>query len=88
MNVTPKKKIVVLGMMSRHPVAGMVFISLQDVIGFHRLGYDAYTGPRSGGSIAVPRSERGASHCSRVIRKAAAGALSRRVLDYRQPLSL
>jgi len=50
MNIAPKKKIVVLGMMSRQPVAGMVFISLQYVLGFHRLGYEAYyVEPQGGG---------------------------------------
>ena len=44
-----KKKIVVLGMMSRHPVAGIVFITLQYLIGLHRLGYDVfYVEPQGG----------------------------------------
>lgn len=37
-----KKKIILLGMMSRHPVAGMVWLTMQYVIGLHRLGYDVY----------------------------------------------
>jgi hypothetical protein len=36
------KKIVVLGMMSRHPVAGIVWLTMQYVIGLERLGYEAY----------------------------------------------
>jgi hypothetical protein len=44
-----KTKIVVLGMMSRHPVAGMVFITLQYLIGLQRLGYDVfYVEPQGG----------------------------------------
>jgi len=35
-------KIVVLGMASRHPVAGMVWLTMQYLIGLERLGYDAY----------------------------------------------
>jgi hypothetical protein len=40
--VSVKKKVVVLGMTSRHPVAGMVWLTMQYVIGLQRLGYDAY----------------------------------------------
>jgi hypothetical protein len=36
------KKIVVLGMTSRHPVAGMVWLTMQYLIGLERLGYDPY----------------------------------------------
>src|SRR5262245_51493974 len=36
------KKVVVLGMASRHPVAGMVWLTMQYLIGLQRLGYDAY----------------------------------------------
>jgi hypothetical protein len=35
-------KIVVLGMMSKMPVAGIVWLTMQHVIGFKRLGYDVY----------------------------------------------
>jgi hypothetical protein len=44
-----KPKIVVLGMMSRHSVAGMIFITMQYVIGFKRLGYDVYYVEPQGG---------------------------------------
>ena len=37
-----QKKIVVLGAMSKMPVAGLVFITLQYLVGFKRLGYDVY----------------------------------------------
>ncbi len=37
-----RKKIVVLGMTSRHPVAGMVWLTMQYLIGLERLGYEAY----------------------------------------------
>jgi hypothetical protein len=36
------KKIVVLGMIGRSPVAGMVWLTMQYVVGLTRLGYDVY----------------------------------------------
>jgi hypothetical protein len=36
------KPIVVLGMMSRHPVAGIIWLTMQYLIGLRRLGYDPY----------------------------------------------
>jgi len=42
MNVLPKKKIVLLGMMTKIPVAGAVWGTMQYLIGFQRLGYDVY----------------------------------------------
>jgi hypothetical protein len=36
------KKIVVLGMMSRHPVAGIAWLTMQYLIGLERLGYETY----------------------------------------------
>lgn len=42
MNTTSKKKIVMLGMMTRIPVAGAVWGAMQYLIGFQRLGYDVY----------------------------------------------
>ena len=42
MNVSRKKKIVFLGMMSRYPVGGAVWGALHYLIGFQRLGYDVY----------------------------------------------
>jgi hypothetical protein len=36
------KKIVVLGMMSRHPVAGIIWLTMQYLVGLERLGYETY----------------------------------------------
>jgi hypothetical protein len=41
-NVHPARKIVVLGMMSKMPVAGVIWQTLHYLIGFRRLGYDVY----------------------------------------------
>jgi hypothetical protein len=42
MNLLPAKKIVLLGMMTRIPVAGNVWLVAQYLVGFRRLGYDVY----------------------------------------------
>jgi len=42
MNTSSKKKIVLLGMMSKIPVAGAVWGTVQYLIGLQRLGYDVY----------------------------------------------
>jgi len=42
MHVKTKPKVVVLGTMSKMPVAGIVFITVQYLIGLKRLGFDAY----------------------------------------------
>ena len=42
MNIASRKKIVMLGMMTRIPVAGAVWGAMQYLIGFQRLGYDVY----------------------------------------------
>jgi hypothetical protein len=42
MNIGRKKKIVLLGMMSKMPVAGVVWQYVHYLIGFARLGYDVY----------------------------------------------
>ena len=42
MNVLGKKKIVLLGMMTRMPVAGAVWGTMHYLVGFQRLGYDVY----------------------------------------------
>jgi hypothetical protein len=42
MNILSQKKIVLLGMMSRIPVAGAVWGTVQYLLGFERLGYDVY----------------------------------------------
>jgi hypothetical protein len=41
-NLQGRKKIVLLGMMSRKPVAGIVWQTLHYLLGFRRLGYDVY----------------------------------------------
>ncbi len=42
MNVLTTKKIVLLGMMSRHPEPGVVWQTMHYLIGFQRLGFDVY----------------------------------------------
>ena len=42
MNTIGAQKIVVLGAMSTMPVAGIVYLTMQYVLGFQRLGFDAY----------------------------------------------
>src|SRR5947208_16783190 len=42
MNIAPKRKIVVLGMMSDMPVAGVVWQTFHYLLGFQRLGFDVY----------------------------------------------
>jgi hypothetical protein len=41
-NLARRPKIVVLGMMSKKPVAGIAFITMQYVVGLERLGYETY----------------------------------------------
>ena len=57
MNLISKRKIVVLGMMSRQPVAGMVFITLQYLIGLERLGYEVYYVEPQGGAPGADSSQ-------------------------------
>ena len=38
----PRPKVVVLGMMTKMPVAGVVWQNLHYLLGFERLGYAAY----------------------------------------------
>jgi hypothetical protein len=42
LNIASRKKIVLLGMMARMPVAGVVWQTLHYLIGFQRLGYEVY----------------------------------------------
>jgi hypothetical protein len=42
MNILGKKKIVLLGMMTRMPVSGVVWQTVQYLVGFERLGCEAY----------------------------------------------
>ncbi len=50
MTLTSRKKIVVLGMISKHRVAGMAWITLHYLIGLQRLGYEVYYVEPQGGS--------------------------------------
>jgi len=51
-----RKKIVVLGMMSRQPVAGMIWLTVQYLIGLQRMGYDAYYVEPQGGAPGLDSS--------------------------------
>ena len=42
MNTPSRGRILVLGMLTRHPVPGMVWLTMQYVEGLRRLGYDSY----------------------------------------------
>ena len=42
MTIIPKKKVILLGMLSRFPVAGEVWLTVQYLIGFQRLGYEVF----------------------------------------------
>jgi len=42
MTFSPRKKIVMLGMLSRFPVAGEIWLTVQYLVGFQRLGYEVY----------------------------------------------
>ncbi len=42
MNVASRKKIVLLGMMARMPVAGVIWQTVHYLVGFQRLGYEVY----------------------------------------------
>jgi hypothetical protein len=42
MYLAPKTKIVLLGTMSKMPVAGIVYLTMQYMVGLKRLGYDPY----------------------------------------------
>lgn len=42
MNITSKPKLVLLGMMSKMPVAGVVWQTVHYLVGFKRLGFDVY----------------------------------------------
>jgi hypothetical protein len=45
-----REKVVLLGMMTRHPVAGIVWLTMQHILGLTRLGYDVYYVEAHGGS--------------------------------------
>ena len=48
--VAGAKKLVVMGMMTRHPVAGMVWLTMQYLVGLQRMGYDVYYVEAHGGT--------------------------------------
>ena len=50
--------IVVLGAITRYPVAGIVWLTMQYVLGFRRLGYDCYYVESHGGTAAGVRRGR------------------------------
>ena len=59
---TGRPKVVVLGMMSKHPVAGVVWQTLHYLVGFERLGYEAYyveAGAHQPSSMLVPDGSAG-----------------------------
>ena len=41
-----RPKVVLLGMMSKHPVAGVFWQTMHYLVGFERLGYEACSKPR------------------------------------------
>jgi len=73
--MSARKKVVVLGMASRHPVAGMVWLTMQYLIGLERLGYDAYYVEAHG---ATPKMFMGADDDGSVLAAAFIDAMMRR----------
>lgn len=76
MNIFGRKKIVVLGMMTKYPVGGVVWQTMHYLIGFQRLGYDVYyveAGAHQPSSLLVPpddlkdRSEAAAAFLDRLM---------------------
>src|SRR5437016_5212182 len=45
-----RQKLILLGMMTRHPVAGIVWLTMQHVLGLERLGYEVYYIEAHGGT--------------------------------------
>ena len=48
MNLLRRKKIVLLGIMSKHPIAGVIWQYVHYLVGFERLGYEVYYVEASG----------------------------------------
>src|SRR6266700_6542388 len=76
--MTTRPKVVLLGMMTKHPVGGVVWQTLHYLVGFERLGYDAYyveAGAHQPSSMLVPddstadRSESAAEFIDRHLRR-------------------
>lgn len=59
MTIGRRPRIVVLGMMSRMPVGGLVWGTLQYLLGFERLGYDAYYVEAHGSTPRMFMQEKG-----------------------------
>jgi hypothetical protein len=60
MNLSPRKRIVVLGILTRHPVGGVIWQTLHYLEGFRRLGYDVYyveAGAHQPSALLVPPGE-------------------------------
>ena len=58
MTVPNRGRVVLLGMLTRHPVPGMVWLTAQYLEGFRRLGYDVYyVEPHAGGRSATSRQD-------------------------------
>jgi hypothetical protein len=73
--MSARKKVVVLGMVSRHPVAGMVWLTMQYLIGLERLGYEAYYVEAHG---ATPKMFMGADDDGSALAAAYIDAIMRR----------
>lgn len=75
MHIKKKQPIVLLGMMSRHPQAGMVWLTVQYLVGLKRLGYEVFyveahgSNPRTFGSAEGDNSVEAASFIDRVMRR-------------------
>jgi len=76
--MTMRPKVVLLGMMSKHPVGGVVWQNVHYLVGFNRLGWDAYyveAGAHQPSSMLVPdtfaddRSEAAARFIDSVMRR-------------------
>jgi predicted O-methyltransferase YrrM len=77
MHISSKKKIVILGMMTRMPVAGNAWLVGQYLAGFRRLGFDAYYveahGIQPAGMLLAngvgDSSEQAASYIARIMKR-------------------
>lgn len=69
-NADGRGAVVVLGMMTKMPVAGVVWQTLHYLLGFERLGYDAYyveTHGRTPSMLMVREDDDGAAHAASFI---------------------
>src|SRR5438876_3996771 len=83
MIVIPRKKIVLLGMMSHIPVAGAIWLTVQYLIGFQRLGFEVYYveahGIQPAGMLAAQPDDTSSIKAAEFI----AGVMKRFDLDHR-----